>query len=90
MQLITGTLSEAQQAQFLQDYAALFGAVSIVGVEPDTVVYIGGSYTNGVFTLPPQPESAPEIVEGTSELIDEPAAMIDGITSKPEATEPDL
>lgn len=74
VQLITGTLSAAQQAQFLQDYAALFGAVAIVEVEPDTVVYIGGSYTDGAFTLPPQPEPLPEIVEGESEVLPEPEA----------------
>lgn len=60
VQLITGTLSEAQQAQFLQDYATLFGAVAIVEVEPEISVWIGGAYTGGQF-LPPV------VIEGTSE-----------------------
>jgi hypothetical protein len=74
VQLITGALNPAQQAQFLQDYGTLFGAVAIVAVEQDTVVYIGGSYTEGVFALPPQPEPLPEIVEGESEVLPEPEA----------------
>jgi len=56
--LISGTLSAAQQAQFLRDYAILFGAVAIVEVEAETPVWIGGSYTDGVFT--PAPEPLPE------------------------------
>jgi hypothetical protein len=51
-------------------------------------VWIGGSYLDGVFAPPPQP--APEIVEGTSEVIEEPVAMIEETTPEPEATEPDL
>jgi hypothetical protein len=74
VQLITGALNPSQQAQFLQDYGTLFGAVAIVSVEQDTVVYIGGSYTEGVFALPPQPEPLPEIVEGESEVLPEPEA----------------
>jgi hypothetical protein len=75
VQLITGTLNDAQQAQFLRDYSVLFGAVAIVGVESDTMVWIGGSYTDGQFLPPPQPEPLPEpqpepepeVIEGTSE-----------------------
>jgi len=86
VQAVVGLLNPAQQAQFLRDYAILFGAVAIIEVEPDTSVWIGGAYTDGVFTPPPQPE----IVEGTSELVEEPAAMIEQITPEPEATEPEL
>lgn len=57
---ISGTLNAAQQAQFLRDYSVLFGAVAIIEVEPDTKVWIGGAYTDGVFTPPPQPEPLPE------------------------------
>jgi hypothetical protein len=57
---ISGTLSEQQQAQFLRDYAILFGAVAIVEVEAETPVWIGGSYTDGVFNEPPAPEPLPE------------------------------
>ena len=58
--VISGTLNVQQQEQFLRDYGILFGAVAIVEVEPDTAVWIGGSYTDGVFTPPPAPEPLPE------------------------------
>ena len=58
--VISGALTQAQQTQFLRDYAILFGAVAIVEVEPDTAVWIGGSYTDGQFTPPPAPEPLPE------------------------------
>ena len=92
VQLITGALNQSQQAQFLRDYSELFGAVAIVAVEPNTSVWIGGAYTEGVFAPPPQPEPLPEpeTVEGISELIEEPAAMIEETTPEPEATEPEL
>jgi hypothetical protein len=65
VQLITGALNPAQQEMFLRDYSVLFGAVAIVEVESDTMVWIGGTYTDGQFQPPPQPE--PEVIEGTSE-----------------------
>lgn len=73
VQVISGALNPTQQAQFLRDYSVLFGAVAIVEVEPETSVWIGGAYTDGVFTPPPQPEPAPEIVEGESVMIEETA-----------------
>jgi hypothetical protein len=90
VQVISGALNPAQQAQFLRDYSALFGAVAIIEVGPDTSVWVGGAYLDGVFAPPPQPEPEPEIVEGTSEVIEEPAAMIEETTPEPEATEPEL
>jgi hypothetical protein len=74
VQVITGALNPAQQAQFLRDYAVLFGATAIIEVEQGTSVWIGGTYTDGVFTEPPQPEPLPEIVEGESEVLPEPEA----------------
>ena len=74
VQVITGLLNADEQARFLRDYSVLFGAVAIIEVEPDTSVWIGGAYTDGVFTPPPQPEPLPEIVEGTSEVLPEPEA----------------
>ena len=90
VQVITGALGAGKQAQFLRDYSVLFGAVAIIEVEPETKVWIGGAYTNGVFTEPPQPEPLPEpeIVDGESEVIEELAAMIEETTPEPEATEP--
>jgi len=56
--LIVGALNASQQAQFLRDYGILFGAVAIVQVDAETPVWVGGSYTDGVFT--PAPEPLPE------------------------------
>jgi hypothetical protein len=72
VQLISGALNPAQQAQFLRDYSALFGAVAIIEVEPDTSVWIGGAYLDGVFAPPPQPEPEPEVIEEPIAMIDEP------------------
>jgi hypothetical protein len=60
--IISGALDESQLAQFLRDYAILFGAVNFVGVEDDAPVWIGGSYDSdsGIFTPPPIPE--PEVI----------------------------
>ena len=60
VQVIAGVLDAAQQAQFLRDYAILFGAVAVVEVGPETPVWIGGAYTDGVFNPPPAPEPQPE------------------------------
>lgn len=60
---ISGDLTPEQQAQFLRDYGILFGAVAIIEVSAETPVWIGGSYTDGVFNEPepePQPEPLPE------------------------------
>ena len=65
VQVISGALNAAQQAQFLRDYAILFGATAIIQVEDGTSVWIGGTYTDGQFQPSPQPE--PEVIEGTSE-----------------------
>jgi hypothetical protein len=71
--VISGALTQAQQTQFLRDYGILFGAVAIVEVEPDTAVWIGGSYTDGQFTPPPAPEPLPEVLpEPLPEVITEP------------------
>jgi len=90
--VIVGNLTPDQQQLFLRDQATLFGATQVIEVEPDTSVWIGGSYLDGVFAPPPQPEPEPEpeIVEGTSEVIEEPLAIVEETTPQPEATEPDL
>ena len=63
--VIVGNLTPDQQQLFLRDQATLFGATQVIEVEPDTAVWIGGSYTGNQFLPPPQPE--PEVIEGTSE-----------------------
>ena len=67
--VIVGNLTPSQQQLFLRDQATLFGATQVIEVEPDTAVWIGGSYTEGQFLPPPQPEPepVPEVIEGTSE-----------------------
>lgn len=67
VQTISGALNQAQQEQFLGDYAVLFGATQIIEVEDGTSVWIGGTYTDGQFQPPVQPDPAPEVIEGTSE-----------------------
>ena len=65
LNLIVGNLTVDEQQVFLRDHNAMYGAQQIIEVEPDTSVWIGGSYTEGQFLPPPQPE--PEVIEGTSE-----------------------
>ena len=65
LNLIVGNLTPDEQQVFLRDHNAMYGAQQIIEVEPDTSVWIGGSYTEGQFLPPPQPE--PEVIEGTSE-----------------------
>jgi hypothetical protein len=72
LNLIVGSLTPSQQQLFLRDQATMFGATQVIEVEPGTSVWIGGSYTDGVFMAPPQPEPAPEIIEGVSEILPEP------------------
>jgi len=63
--LIVGNLTPSQQQLFLRDQATMFDATQVIEVEPGTSVWIGGSYTDGQFLPPPEPE--PEVIEGTSE-----------------------
>ena len=58
--VINGALSAEQQALFLRDYGILYGAVAVVEVDDSTSVWIGGTYTDGVFAPPPEPEPQPE------------------------------
>jgi hypothetical protein len=93
VQAITGTLNADEQARFLRDYATLFGATAIIEVEGGTSVWIGGTYDSAQgFLPPPQPEPAPEVIEGASEVIEEPIAMIGEPQPEPlpEAQEPEL
>jgi hypothetical protein len=57
--VISGALTASEQARFLTDYRALFGAEQIIEVEAETTVWIGGTYTEGVFAPPPEPEPEP-------------------------------
>lgn len=75
--VISGALTEQQQQRFLADYGVLFGATEVIAVDETTVVWMGGSYTDGVFAPPPEPEPLPETllvvpVEPLPEVITEP------------------
>lgn len=58
--VIVGALAESQKQALLNDYRVLFGAEQIIEVDAETSVWIGGSYTDGVFLPPAQPEPTPE------------------------------
>jgi hypothetical protein len=60
VQVIAGAVDGAAHDALLRDYGVLFGAVRCVRVEGETPVWIGGSYTDGVFAPPPVPEPLPE------------------------------
>jgi len=71
--IVHGPLSQKQTSRLLTDYSVLFGATAIVAVDAETSVWIGGSYTDGVFAPPPEPEPAPEpLPEPLPEVITEP------------------
>ena len=69
--VIVGALAESQQQAFLKDYRVLFGAEQIIEVDAETSVWIGGSYTDGVFAPPPEPEPEP-VPEPLPEPLPEP------------------
>lgn len=73
---ISGALSAAQQAQFLDDYHKLFGAVAILEVPEGVSVWVGGVYDSEQGYLPPaEPEPAPEPQPGPQpEPLTEPDA----------------
>ncbi len=70
VQVISGALNPAQQQQFLNDYAVLFGATQIIEVPDGTSVWIGGTYdAEQGFQALAQPEPEPEVIEGTATLM---------------------
>jgi hypothetical protein len=90
--IIATGMSEAAKQVFLHENHRLFGSVWMLEIDDDSVpIWSGGTYDNERgFQPPPQPAPQPVIVEGTSEVIEEPSAMIEEITPEPEATEPEL
>jgi hypothetical protein len=75
VQAIGGELDVVQQAQFLRDYSVIFGATQMIEVQDGTSVWIGGSYTDGVFAPPPPPPPDPNpILIYPNEVIEEPEA----------------
>ena len=60
VQVISGAVDGVAHDALLRDYGILYGAVSCVRVEDDRAIWIGGSYTDGAFAPPPEPEPLPE------------------------------
>ena len=91
MNTIVGVLNDEQLDALLRDYRILFGAERVLTIADESIaIYSGGRYDEVEGFLPPPPQPEPEIVEGTSEVIEEPVAMIEETTPEPEATEPEL
>jgi hypothetical protein len=67
--VILGDLNEDQKPRFFAVQQAIFGATQMIELADNQGVWIGGTYTDGVFAPPPQPEPEPEpeVIEGTSE-----------------------
>jgi hypothetical protein len=79
---IVGELTAQQQTDFLRDYSVLFGATQIVAVDDDSVaIWSGGTYADGQFLPPPQPEPAPVVIEGTSEELPPLEVLDDALPS---------
>jgi hypothetical protein len=77
----TGMDEQTKQLFIDQAYAA-HGSIWAIEIEDeDTRVFIGGTYDSERGF---QPAPQPEIVEGTSEVIEEPAAMIEETAQEPE------
>ncbi|CAB4144067.1 hypothetical protein UFOVP461_10 [uncultured Caudovirales phage] len=66
---IVGALTPQQEQMILAAENSINGATQILGVEADTAMWIGGSYTDGAFIAPPAPEPLPEPLP---EVITEP------------------
>ena len=56
VQVISGAVDSVAHDALLRDYGILYGAVSCIRVEDDRAIWIGGSYTDGEFAPPPEPE----------------------------------
>lgn len=81
--IIATGMSEATKQVFLDENHRLFGSVWMLEIDDDSVpIWSGGTYDSERGFLPaPQPD----IVEGTSEVIEEPTAMIGEIAQEPDA-----
>jgi hypothetical protein len=92
--IVATGMSEATKQAFLDENHRLFGSVWMLEIDDDSVpIWSGGTYDNERgFQPPPTPEPEPEpvIVEGASEVIEEPAAMIEETTPEPEVAEPEI
>ena len=50
--VIVGGLTELQQHQFLIDYGIMYGACSVIEIDENTMVWLGGTYSDGAFHPP--------------------------------------
>lgn len=78
----TGMDEQTKQLFIDQAYAAHGSIWAIEITDEDTRVFIGGTYDSERGFLPP---AQPDIVEGTSEVIEEPTAMIEETAQESEA-----
>jgi hypothetical protein len=82
VQVIVGDLDDSLLAMFVEQYAGMFGAVWALEVADESVqIWMGGRYdSHSGFLRPPEPE----IVEGASEVVEEPVAMIEETSQEPQ------
>jgi hypothetical protein len=84
--VIIGDFDEPSLQVFIDAYHPMFGAIWALEVADESVqVWMGGRYDNDAGFLPPP---APEIVEGTSEVMPEPEPLPEPLP-EPE-TEPEV
>ena len=87
--IIANGMNDGQKKLFLDEAHAAFGSVWMLEIEDDTApIWIGGTWDDEQGFLPP---SQPEIVDGISEVIEEPIGMITEPQPEPlpESTEPE-
>jgi hypothetical protein len=63
--LLKGQIIPEQQSAFVEHFSRQYGPISLCVVEDDRAIWIGGSYTEGEFTPPPEPEPLPEVITET-------------------------
>jgi len=88
--IVATGMDEKTKQIFLDENARMYGSVWALEIEDDSVpVWGGGTWSNEEGFLPPP---QPAVVEGTSEVIEEPIAMLDETQPEPlpEPTEPEL
>lgn len=83
--IVATGMSEATKQVFLDESHRLYGSVWMIEIDDDDVpVWTGGTYDDQRGFQPPVAPIQPVIVEGTSEVIGEPPAMIEETAQEPE------
>ncbi len=87
--IVATGMDEKTKQIFLDENARMYGSVWALEIEDDSApVWSGGTWSNEEGFLPPP---QPEVVDGTSEVIEEPIAMLEEPQPEPlpEAQEPE-